>query len=273
MSNEVEKTVTNATTAENGQNGEQSRTEGKPPTRTLPSDRLAFDKQVAVLRAFTVVYESNGNKPVGNDAAGEVLGMAGSTVVVTNAFFCDVRLLVRQKEEQAFVPTPEALAYHKAYEWDPATAAEKLKPVFERGWFSEVLVPRLKFRAYEEREALSVLAEASGASKKHEGRLKMLLDYMVLTGVVAREGGLIKAVGPTKMAEPTPEPAKPEPATEKRELQLIDDDHDTYTLVLDPKRKRKVVVQAPHFISKKELDRISAWLAVQLIVEEDAPKT
>jgi hypothetical protein len=48
----------------------------------------------------------------------------------------------------------------------------------------------------------------------------------------------------------------------------LDEDHDTYTLVLDPKRKRKVVIQAPHSITKKELDRISAWLAVQLIVED-----
>src|ERR1035438_4067824 len=45
--------------------------------------------------------------------------------------------------------------YYKAFEWDPKGAGEKLRPLLEKCWFSEALIPRLKFRPYEEGEALS----------------------------------------------------------------------------------------------------------------------
>src|SRR5215472_3750446 len=119
---------------------EQNRVKRSPPTKTLPSDRLAFEKQAATLRAFAVVYEANGNKPVGNDEAGKIINMSGNTVVVTNGFFTDMRLLLRPKDSTAFIPSPETQAYYKAFEWDAKTAGEKLKPVFEKAWFSEALV-------------------------------------------------------------------------------------------------------------------------------------
>jgi hypothetical protein len=49
-------------------------------------------------------------------------------------------------------------------------------------------IPRLKFREYEDRKALTVLAEACGATKEYEERLKVLLDYMSFAGGIAREG-------------------------------------------------------------------------------------
>jgi len=39
--------------------------------------------------------------------------------------------------------------YYKPFEWDPKAAGEKLRSVFEKSWFSEALVPRLKFRPYD----------------------------------------------------------------------------------------------------------------------------
>src|ERR1039458_4554246 len=81
---------------ENGQGQDKARAKRTPPSRTLPSDRLAFQKQLAALRAYTVVYESNGNKPVTNNAAGDVINMAGSTLLVTNPFLCEMKLLKRQ---------------------------------------------------------------------------------------------------------------------------------------------------------------------------------
>ena len=148
MNNEHTEIASGAAPAENGQAHDKARAKRTPPSRILPSDRLAFPKQLAALRAYTVVYESNGNKPVTNDAAGNVINMAGSTLLVTNPFFCEIKLLKRHTDtdEAAFVPTAEALTYHKAYEWDPGSAGEKLRGLFEKTWFSEALVPRLKFR-------------------------------------------------------------------------------------------------------------------------------
>jgi hypothetical protein len=258
---------------ENGQGQDKARAKRTPPSRTLPSDRLAFQKQLAALRAYTVVYESNGNKPVTNNAAGDVINMAGSTLLVTNPFFCEMKLLKRQadaeSDEPAFVPTPEALAYHKAYEWDPGTAGEKLKGLFERTWFAEALVPRLKFREYEDREALTVLAEACGATKEYEERLKVLLDYMAFAGVIVREGGKIRTVSgrmPERAAEPAPAAASPdgrEPAA------AVPSDLEEFVFILDPKLKRRVIVHAPHDLTNKELARVRKWMDVQFERDEE----
>jgi hypothetical protein len=246
---------------------EQSRVKRSPPTKTLPSDRLAFEKQAATLRAFAVVYEANGNKPVSNEEAGKIINMSGNTVVVTNGFFTDMRLLLRPKETTAFVPSPETQAYYKAFEWDAKTAGEKLKPVFEKTWFSEALVPRLKFRPYDEGEALTVLAEACSAAKEYEPRLRVLLDFMVFAGVVARDGGQIRLPEP-KGAEAVAEPAKVETASARPGPGPVDDGLVEFSFILDVKRSRRVVVHAPSDMTKKELERVKKWMEIQLVVDE-----
>jgi hypothetical protein len=242
-----------------------------PPNKILPTERLSVEKWQAAARAYPVVFESNGGKPVTNNEAGAIIGMAGNTIVMTNAFFCDLKLLTRQKEEQSFIPSAELLAYHKAYEWDPTTAGEKLRPAFDRMWFSEVLVPRLKFRLYEEKEALTVLAEACGASKDYEDRLCVLLDLMAFAGVIVRDGSIIKSASGAKQSEKPTEAVAAAPVVQTPVRPPVEDGHDSYTLVLDAKTKRKVIIQAPHVITPKELERIRAWLGVQLIVEEESP--
>lgn len=241
------------------------------PHKILPTDRLSSEKWQAAARAYAVVFESNGGKPVTNDQAGAIIGMAGTTIVMTNAFFCDLKLLTRQKEDASFVPSAEILAYHKAYEWDPSNAGEKLRPAFDRMWFSEVLVPRLKFRPYEEKEALTVLAEACGASKDYEDRLKVLLDLMAFAGVIVKDGSIIKSVASAKPGEKPAESVAAAPVVHTSVKPPVEEGHDSYTLVLDGKTKRKVVIQAPHSITAKELERIRAWLGFQLIVEEETP--
>ena len=73
--------------------------------KTLPTDRIAFEKQVALLRSFAAVYASNGGKPVTNEQAGEVLNpkLSGSTVTQTNGFFGDIGLIARSDDKGGFV--------------------------------------------------------------------------------------------------------------------------------------------------------------------------
>lgn len=229
---------------------------------------MAFEKQLAALRAYAAIYDSNGGKPVTNEQAGELLNMAGSTVVVTNGWFTEMKLLTRQKDEGGFVPSPEVVAYYKAHEWDPANAGEKLRPALERGWFAELLVPRLKFRAYEEREALTALAEASGASKDYEERLRILVEFMLACGLVVREGTTIKLAAGGRGAELPTEAPKVATAPERREAQAPGADQEEFTFILDSRRKRKVVVMAPHDITHRELERVKKWLDIQLVVDE-----
>src|ERR1035441_3243698 len=96
MNDEKTETTNGTAPVVNGQAQDKGRVKRTPPSRTLPSDRLAFAKQLAALRAYTVVHESNGNKPVTNNAAGDVINMAGSTLLVTNPFFCEMKMLKRE---------------------------------------------------------------------------------------------------------------------------------------------------------------------------------
>jgi len=54
---------------------------------------------------------------------------------------------------------------------------------------------------------------------------------------------------------------------------LLDDDKNPplqgFTLILDPKKGRKIVIQAPPSVSESELKRIQAWLGFQLLVVPD----
>lgn len=89
-----------------------------------------------------------------------------------------------------------------------------------------------------------------------------------------RCGDLIKAPAPRAAELAIVEAVGPEPVVvERREAPVVDEGHEQYTLVLDPRSRRRVVVTAPHVITRKELDRITKWLEFQLIVEEpsDAP--
>jgi hypothetical protein len=118
---------------------------------------------------------------------------------------------------------------------------------------------------------LTVLAEACGAAKEYEARLLVLLDLMVFAGVIVRDGSIIKSASGTKPAEKPAEAVATAPVVQTPVKPPVEDGHDSYTLVLDGKTKRKVVVHAPHSITAKELERIRAWLGFQLIVEEETP--
>ena len=243
------------------------------PTKVLPSDRLAFEKQERALRAYAGAYATNGGKPVTNEAAGAIIGISANTIVVTNAFFADLGFLTRQKEAEGLLPSNEVIEYAQSYEWDKEAAKGKLKPILEHAWFGVALIPRLKFRPYEIAEALAVLAEAASANKDYEGRIKCLLEYMVYFGVVAREGNQIKAASisapisaqTNQPAQQLPVPAQPPIASSP----VLEDGMEQYTLILDAQTKRKVIVQAPHSIKDTELERIRQWLGFQLIIEKE----
>ena len=60
----------------------------------------------------------------------------------------------------------------------------------------------------------------------------------------------------------------PQKASQDDNVEPPDQDHQAHTLYLDSARKRKITVRAPLSVTKAELERIRAWLGLQLIVEE-----
>lgn len=170
------------------------------PTKILPTNRISFDGQMSILRAYAAASGPQG-QPVSNSEVGKIVSdLAESSISLCNAFYCDVGLLSRDGLKQR--PSQAVLDYLQAFEWDQKTAATKLKPVLENTWFAKALVPKLAFRQLTKDEAIAFLAEEAKASKEYKKQLETLLDFLGASGVVRYEGTTIYKVTTSSPPQP-----------------------------------------------------------------------
>lgn len=245
----------------------KSKRERSPLSKVLPTDRIAFDKQVAILRAFAAVYAANNAQPVTPEQAGEVTTpkFSGSTITQAIGFFCDIGILERL-EKGGLKPSQELIEYNDACQWDESEARFKLRPIFEKTWFARCLIPRLQLTTPPKQTCLSLLASESKATTEHQERLENLLNFLELATIVSLAGGSIKLIqNKTNVTGDVPNPQK----TSQQTPPTQEDEH---TLYLDKSKQRKVVIQAPLEISRAEYDRLCKWLAVALIIDEPGQK-
>jgi hypothetical protein len=178
---------------------EREAPQDEKPVKVLPTDRLAFAKQIDLLRAYAV----------GSGAAGKIVTLAdlanltqfpSTSVGLNNTFFSDVGAIT--KVGNGYTAAAEVLSYNRQLEFDSATAGHKLAPLFLRAWFAERLVPLLRMRqSLSERECISQLADAAAAGAKYTPQLRALLEYLQLSGLIMREGGVVQ-LGPTARETP-----------------------------------------------------------------------
>jgi len=164
--------------------------ENRSSTRYLPTDRITFAKQLSLLRAYAVASGSVGDGPVTNKAVAEIVDMAETTTTLANAFFIENRFLL--KSDKGFTPAPEVRSFARAHDWNPKTAAHKLAPLVRETWFAKAVLPRVLHRDRNVSDVITTIAEASKATPKQKGRIAILLDYMISSGLVQRDGTLIK---------------------------------------------------------------------------------
>jgi predicted transcriptional regulator len=174
--------------------------------KILPTDRIRFDKQFDILRAFAA-KAGHERRAVTNEEVGGIVDMAASTITQVTPFFVDIGLITREKktektESRGFVPASEVTAYQKAYEWDKANAAKKLAPLLSATWFTDALMPKLKFRPVNEKEAINDLAEIAAVGPEKEGNIRIVIDYMVAAGIVERDAaGILRVTSGTSPLE------------------------------------------------------------------------
>lgn len=159
--------------------------------RTLPTPRIAFPKQLDILRAWASA-SGPGKKPVGLKDAAPLVKMAENTITLANPFFTDVGLLMRV--DGGLIPSDEVSSFNHAYQWNPETASLKLAPVIEQTWFAAALVPRLTMGQITEGEAIALLSETAGAGKEYADQLHTLLEYVQAAGLIALENGTVRLV-------------------------------------------------------------------------------
>lgn len=163
--------------------------------KVLPTDRVSYEKQSAILRAYTAA-SGRDKKAVTNDEVAAVMsGLAASSISICNPFFSDVGLLVQ--EGRKLRPVDAVFDLQHAHEWNPDTAGAKLRAVFSDHWAAKALVPKLAFRQLSKDEAISFLAEESKAEKGHRKSLEILLDFLDYAAVIRVEGNAVMKAGAT----------------------------------------------------------------------------
>jgi hypothetical protein len=172
------------------------------PTQVLPTNRIAFQKQLDSLRAFGAASEPNRRAVQLTELAG-IIGLHVNTLSLINPFFVDAQFV--QRTPEGFIPAQEVVDYTRAYEWNKETAAQRLAPIISRTWFAQAVVPKLRYRAVSEAEAIQDLANAATAPPHYRGHLETLLDYMQAAGLIARENEQVRLLqAPTASAAPEP---------------------------------------------------------------------
>ena len=184
------------------------RKQASRPTKSLPTNRIAFTKQLDILRAYAAAAGPTG-KTVRLREVAEIVKMNPDTITMANGFFAEVGFLHRV--DGALVPAQEVLSYAQAHQWNADTAAIKLAPLVRESWFGKALMPSLMFGGMEEKAALEKLALEAGASPEYRSQVSMLLDYLQVAGVVVKDGNVIRlnrggvtTAAPASEERPTP---------------------------------------------------------------------
>ena len=195
------------TTEKAGNEGDQAApTSRSVPVKRLPTPRIAFANQLNIVRAYGAASQG-GTKSVDHKDVATMLNMAADTVSLANPFLSDVGLITRT--ESGYMPAPEAVAFASVYQWEQEKAPTELAPKLRETWFAETLLNRLVFAPMDEQSAITELAKVAQADKSYKTQLHTLLEYLDAAGLLALEGGMVKAVttavGATPKASPTVE--------------------------------------------------------------------
>jgi hypothetical protein len=178
-------------------------------TRTLPFDRVTFSKQLELLRAYAAA-SSQGTKSVTNIEVSGIVGLAPETVSMCNSFLSSVGFI--QKGEGGWLVSAEVQSFFRAFDWNKETASHKLAPLVRNSWFAQAIIPKMSFKSLEEEEVIGLLADASAAGPDYKKNLKMLIECTEASGLIERDGNLLRArsVSSTPDSANTPK----EPVTE-----------------------------------------------------------
>jgi hypothetical protein len=169
----------------------------------LPTDRIVPEKQLTLLRAYDAA-SGHSKKPVKIKDVAEAAKISDTTISLANGFFLEIGLI--QKSDAGFVPSEEVSAFAMAHTWGPETAPHKLAPLIRQSWFAEKVMPKILVDRAHENELIDTLLLAAGVGQDFRPRARILLDWLVLSGVAERDGDFLRRgsnAAPGAAAAPT----------------------------------------------------------------------
>jgi hypothetical protein len=199
---------------------EQGSKKGPAPTKRLPTPRIAYAKQLDLLRAYAAA-SGQGAKPVENKDVADIVGMTAATVSLANPFFADLALLVRQNG--GYIPDKTVVSFSRVYQWDPEKAGVELAPRLRESWFGDLLLKRLEYGPMSEADALTLLGTEAEAGPAYRGQIQTLLDFLQTAGLIGCEGGQVSAIRGAAMPEPEVTERTAEPAPEHKKTAMAPD--------------------------------------------------
>jgi hypothetical protein len=156
------------------------------PLRRLPTDRIKFQNQLDIIRAYGAASQ-NGTRAVNyREVAEKYVKLDPTTVSLLNPFLGDNGFVERSGND--ITPSKAVVDFAMAHTWAAETAPRKLLPIIERSWFGVTLRSKLGFRPMSEEEAIAELANEIAASPEFKPRLAFLIDYAEAAGLLRREG-------------------------------------------------------------------------------------
>lgn len=175
-------------------NGGNSKREARARAeKALPTDRLKFDNQVAVLRA---VAATSGNNRRGSTAMAmsAAIGLNAGTGGLNSRFFRSANWFESVGRGE-YTASSGVLAYHQHITIDPDAqyeATAKMRDEVRTSWFWTTLEPMLASgHPINMKLAVLELAKAAGASS-HTDQLQTIIEWLDWVGLIVREEGQIK---------------------------------------------------------------------------------
>lgn len=193
-------------TATNGKN----KPPRQKPTKPLATDRIKFQRQPDVLRAFVIASTNASGQPIGLSDVAPIANLKVDTISTITNFFVVCGLL-KKGEGNRFQPTHVAHEYERRLNWADQDALHALAPGFEQTWFAQTLTSRLKVRgSMPANEAASVLASEAAASPDYRPQIRVMIDWLVAVGILERDGENLK-LAPKAHTKPAHVAAQPQP--------------------------------------------------------------
>lgn len=158
--------------------------------RSLPTDRLSFDKQVEVLRAIAQMSGAN-KRPVTAEDLSAAIGLKGGTGGLSNKFFRDSGWVVSAGRGM-YAATEPLIEYHRHLNVDPDDkdgARRRLVAPVMSSWYWEVLEPMLEGAA-RQTMILHALSKEAGAYE-HTPQLLLIVTWLEWLGFIRRDGDLV----------------------------------------------------------------------------------
>jgi len=189
--------------------------------KSLPTDRLSFEKQVEALKAIAQL-SGPGKRPVTAEDISASLGLKGNTGGLSNKFFRDTGW-IEPSGRGLYVAADGLVAFHRHLGMDPqdlAGAQAYLLDAVRTGWYWEEIEGMVQGAGVRATAVLHALARAAGASADHKEQLGLIVDWLEWLGLVRREGEIIAAADPAQPSVPADKPEEEAQAVEADEPAL-----------------------------------------------------